>query len=164
MNFTDKVLDRLKSPHLTTWLGIATMVVVIITFALAALYGPDILNSTTAVEEGTNLTGCRSSYSAVVTDKRTEFDIARSHRDNAASEVNLVLLELAQAALFGDDAKVAELEGTLPGLRQAVRTANDMVLEADAALIAANDDYQVAVALSRDDPAAFIAACRAADL
>lgn len=155
----DRVLAWLDRPGLMKAMGLLTVGIVLGTLVLVVLYGPDILNSTSAVKDGTELTGCRSSYSAEVTDRRTEFDIARSHRDSAASEVNLVLLELAQAAIFGDDSKVAELQGQLPGLRQEVRIANVAVAEADAALIEANDIYQDAVALSRDDPAQFLADC-----
>lgn len=149
---------RVPDRRITIVLWLSGIVVVLIALGTPALISTS--NTTREVRDGTELSGCRSSYAADVTDRRTEFDIARSHRDTAASQVNITLLELAQSAIFGDDARVRELEGQLSGLRQAVADANVKVSEADEALIDANDIYQGAVTLSRDNPDAFLIACK----
>lgn len=143
--------------RITVVMILSGIVVVLIGLGTPAVISTS--NTTSEVRKSTELAGCRSAYAAEVTDRRTEFDIARSHRDTAAAVVNLTLLELAQAAIFGDDTRVQELEAQLPALREAVRDANEAVADADAALIAANQVYQDAIALSRSDPEQFLADC-----
>lgn len=158
---TAPVIDHGTDRRITIVLALCAVVAV-----LVILGTPAVINASSTVDEverGNELTGCRSAYSSTVTDKRTEFDIARSHRDTADTVVDITVLDLAQAAIFGDRARVRELEGQLPALRTKVAEANEVVIEADAALIKANEDYQAAVELSRSDPDRFIAACERGD-
>lgn len=153
---TDRRLER----RIAIVVALSVLVVVLI-----GLGTPTVLRTSNAAQEvrhGNDIASCRSAYAAAVTEKRTNFDIARSHRDTSAAIVNLTLLELAQAALFGDDATVDELQRQLPALRQEVREANESVAAADEALIDANDTYQAALEQSRSDPDAFLASCQEA--
>lgn len=153
-------IEERRSPdrRITIVLWLSGIVVVLIALGTPAVISTS--NTTREVRDSTELSGCRSSYSADVTDRRTEFDIARSHRDTAAALVNLSLLELAQSAIFGDDVRVREIEAQLPELRERVRDANAAVGQADAELIEANDIYQAAVALSRTNADRFLAQCK----
>jgi hypothetical protein len=160
VSISDRLLDRLKADWVTTTLGILTAGVVILTFAGAVLYGPDIVNSTNAVERGTDLTGCRSSYNAEVTDRRTAFDIARSERDTVDSEADVLLLSLAENSIFGNGDRIDDLREQIVPKRIELAEHNERVKAADAALIEANAAYQEAIALSRDDPEGFVADCK----
>lgn len=132
--------------------------------AFLVLYGtPTVIRTSNAaheVQRGNDLAACRSSYAAQVTEARTAFDIARSQRDSADAEADVVVLELAIAAIFGDDDTVARLRDRLPAMRQVILDRNADVADADDALIAANDIYQAALERSRSDPDGFLAACK----
>lgn len=154
----------LKSDWVTAMLVAATAVVVALTFVGAVLLLPNILRSTNSVRDDIELTGCRSSYSADVTDARVAFDLARSERDTVDADADVILLELAEAAVFGDREHVDELRIFLAPLRDELKRLNDEVNNANAALADANDRYQEAVIRSRTDPKSFIASCEVQDL
>lgn len=159
----DKIRSKLLDPKVTDWLGVATIVVVVLLFALVGLIGSGILGTTSALEDSTDLTGCRATYSAEVTNKRTEFDIARSHRDTAAHELSLLTNQITEDGLLNNGDQLPTLQPLLDPARQKVRELNKAVEDADAALLQANAEYQDAVTFSRVDPSKFLASCRSND-
>jgi hypothetical protein len=156
----DRVVERLRSPHLTSWLGVITVAVVIATLALAALYGPDILNSTSAVEEGNNLASCRSLYAANVTDKRTDLDIVSSELRRMNTLTDNAQIAVTRDALFNDGANVVALLAQLQVAGDEELAFAAQVIHAEDALKRENRTYQAALNLSREDPAAFAAGCK----
>lgn len=153
--------DRLLSPRVTDALGWMTLIVVILVAVVSVAYFPRIFSRTNEVRDGNLLASCRASYSAEVTNRRTIFDLARSQRDDALSNVDLLTNEITEEAIFGrDEARIEELRALLPGARDAVVDANARVRQATLDLNDANSVYQEKVALSRIDPRTFLEECK----
>lgn len=153
--------DRLLSPKITNVLGWMTLIVVILVAVISAAYFPNIITRTNEVRDGNMLDSCRAFYSAEVTNRRTQFDVARSQRDDALSFVDLLTNEITEEVIFGEDeARITELRALLPGARDAVVDANVRVRAATRDLNEANATFQDKVLLSRTDPVAFIQECK----
>lgn len=153
----DKHTDR----RITIVLMLSAVVAV-----LVILGTPAVINASSTVDEvvrGNQFDSCRSTAAAKVTDKRTEFDIARSDRDSVRADADTLLLALSRAALFGEEDRLADLSAQIDETDARLQEAQDRVDEADSALLDANDAYQAAIALSRQDPERFLANCRKDD-
>lgn len=129
---------------------------------LVILGTPAVINASSTVDEvsrGNQLAACRSTSSAAVTDKRTEFDIARSDRDSVRADADTLLLALSRAAIFGDRDRVRDLAAQIDATDARLQEAQAKVDKADQALLDANAAYQDAIALSRQDPEGFLTDC-----
>lgn len=152
----DWLLRFVKSDWILNLLGILSFAVVIAVLFIAL----GTSGAVSAVDDGNTVQGCRSSYAALVTDARTQFDIARSDRDSVRAEADTLLLQLARAAILGDSERVEELDDLLVPVESKLVTAEEKVDRADAHLIAANDDYQAAIERSNQDRDEFVQECR----
>lgn len=141
-----------------TWVLFLSGVVV----ALLALGTPAVINASSTADEvarNDRLDACRAAYGAAVTDARTEFDIARSARDTAATELD-VLTNLGWQAIFTDDGPTGQqVLSELPNARDLVREGEQHVAAATAALSEAATTYVAQVDISRTDPDGFLETC-----
>lgn len=126
---------------------------------IGTLFTISTTNTAGEVVQGNEVTGCRSEFNSRVTDARTEFDVARSERDTAATELNLLTNSGLQAAVSGDDATLAEVFANLPAARALVDEREQAVVEATIHLHEVSDAYVEAVQLSRANSTAFLAQC-----
>lgn len=162
MTVQERVLRALGSERLTAVMAWITVALVAATVLLAAIYGPNILNSTNAVKDGTDLQGCRSQANAMVTEARTEFDVARAERDTAATHLTVLTNEGLVAGVTGDDATFERVLGDLNAARAEVLTAEASVVEATQHLRNVSATYKAKVVQSRENPDAFLRQCRQA--
>lgn len=117
-------------------------------------------NTTQEVRDASDLNACRSEASSKVTDARTAFDIARSERDTAATELGLLTNAGLQAAVAGDDASLLTLTSKLPAARAQVHAKEEVVVDATHRLLDVSAGYVDAVRLSREDPDLFLQQCK----
>lgn len=133
--------------RLNVLLGAAIVTAVgMIVFALIAV--PKIVDSSTttnAIARSSEIGGCRSTYRVEVDEAVAGVLVAKSRLDEATNAG-------LEAAITDDDALLAELVGTLPGLREVLEV---NVTELERATAA----YHDAVELSIADPDAFLEAC-----
>lgn len=116
-------------------------------------------NTTQEVRTSSDLQACRSEANSRVTDARTAFDIARSKRDTAATELNLLTNAGLQAAVSGDDAALVKVTVALPAARAEVHKKEQVVVDATDHLLDVSADYVAAVRMSRENPDRFLAEC-----
>lgn len=150
--------DQPKSDRRITILLILSGVVI----ALMIVGTPFVIstsNTAHEVRDASDLQACRSEASSKVTDARTAFDIARSKRDTAATELSLLTNAGLQAAVTKDTAGLAKVTASLPPARDAVEKAEGVVVGATSHLLNVSKDYVDAVRLSRENPDAFLQAC-----
>lgn len=155
----DGLTERLDSPKVTTLIAWLTAIVTVTILVIAVLYWPQVLGRTGELQRNSDLAACRSQANVAVTQARTEFDVARADRDTAHTHLNLLVNEGLVAAVTGDDATFDRVVDELVAARAEVTEAEDRVVERTADLRAAGDRYRELVALSREDPAAFLEQC-----
>lgn len=143
--------------RITIVLILSGIVVVLIALGTPAVISTS--NTTDEVRRNGDITGCRSELNAGVTEARTEFDVARSERDTATTELNLLTNAGLQAAVTDDDDGLAEIASQLTAARAEVTAAEAVVVAATAHLREVSADFADAISLSRDDPAAFLEMC-----
>lgn len=158
MSSTVGVPDR----RITVVLVLSGIVVVLIALGTPAVI--DTSNTTEEVRDGTELTGCRSSYNATVTDRRTDLDIISSRLRRSNTDTDNAQIAVTLDALFNDG-------DNLPVLINKLEAAGDREIEltadvetAEQALVEANDHYQAAIDLSRSDPETFLTECNKENL
>lgn len=143
-----------------TWVLVLSAVVVV----LVGIGTPAVIstsNTTQKVIEAADLQGCRSQANTKVTEARTEFDVARSERDTAATHLTVLTNEGLVAAVTGDDVTFERVLADVVDARAAVVRAEQVVVAATGHLRDVSASYAAAVVQSREDPGAFLAECKA---
>lgn len=114
--------------------------------AVAAFTAPSIIagkNNTDAVLRGNDFATCRSQFGAVLTD-------ARNATDDARDQVFVDIVTAIQSGRSDPAATQALLNASVSNLNDKREGRN-----------VANDDYQAALQLSKDDPTEFLRQCAA---
>lgn len=155
----DGLSERLDSPKVTTLIAWLTAIVTVTILVIAVLYWPQVLGRTGDIQRNSDLAACRSQANVAVTQARTEFDVARADRDTAATHLNLLVNEGLVAAVTGDDATFDRVVDELVAARAEVMAAENRVVDRTEDLRDAGNRYQALVALSREDPSAFLDWC-----
>lgn len=150
----------LAKPDVTDLLLIVTTILTVVLLVLGALYWPRITTTTTELSESSRIQGCRSQSGAMVTEARTEFDVARATRDTASTYLLALIAEALSDVASGDREHLLALVDEVEASRQETIDAEDAVVAATAELRAQQDRHAEAIRLSITDPSAFLAACR----
>lgn len=153
---TDPIIPH--TDRRVTWVLVLSGIVAV----LVILGTPAIINASSTSDEvarSQRLDSCRSSYASRVTDARTDFDVARSERDTAATELGLLTNAGLQAAVEDNDDRLSRVFASLPAARALVEEREKTVAVATKALREAADTYVEQASLARTDPDAFLASC-----
>lgn len=160
MSFRDRALEWVKADWVLTVMAILAVAATFATFAIVFIFGPSIKSTTASLDQSSEVSGCRSAYNALVVDKRSELDILSSRLRRLNTRTDNAQIAVTVDALFKDGANLDALLANLDDAGAAELSEAKKVEAVEQEYQAQNDAYQLAVNLSRTDPAGFIDQCR----